>query len=69
MNAHPRSDINIFVAGASVTFQCKPGFALSSQNAEYTCQGDGTWDNQDLNPKCLRREMAFCFLMLFFFLR
>ena len=57
VNANPRSDINVLVAGTSITFQCNKGYVLSSHNSEYLCQDDGTWNNEDLTPECLRGKI------------
>ena len=39
-----------------VTFKCHQGYFLSTETNHFICKDDGTWNSDDLNPKCLKSK-------------
>ena len=39
-----------------VTFNCDPGYFLSTETHHFICKNDGNWNSDDLNPKCIKSK-------------
>ena len=39
-----------------VTFDCDPGYFLSTETHHFICKNDGSWNSDDLNPKCIKSK-------------
>ena len=37
-----------------ITFNCDPGYFLSTETHHFICKNDGSWNSDDLNPKCIK---------------
>ena len=48
------------VAGTNISFKCNTSYGLNSNNSNYNCQENGTWNNPISNLKCLESEVFNC---------
>ena len=48
-----------------VTFNCDPGYFLSTETHHFICKKDGNWNSDDLNPKCIKgKNLIFKFIFV-----
>ena len=52
VNDKPRQ--NASVVGTNITYECDDGFVLSTETHQFFGNADGTWNSDDINPRCLR---------------
>ena len=52
VNYKPRQ--NSSVVGTNITYECEEDFVLSTETSQFVGNADGTWNSDDLNPRCLR---------------
>ena len=46
----------IVVNKREVTLKCYPGYFLSTETNHFFCKDDGTWNFDELNPKCIKSK-------------
>ena len=52
--ARPRENVNVF--GMIVSYKCDQGYFLSTRTSLFVCAENGTWNSEDLNPKCFKSK-------------
>ena len=41
-----------------ITYNCDPGYFLSTETHHFICKNDGNWNSDDFNPKCIKSNMS-----------
>ena len=52
-----------YLEGMSISYNCDAGYAFNSDDADYSCQSDGSWTNDNLSPQCVKSKLVNCFYL------